>query len=222
MSEIKTQPQLIIPEGKMAAPSDHRIVRQRLILPSGDVSTLDLIKQTREGNCSEYTTINSMLLLKAAGFEVARIGTIDINIVEPKLIRLIADGLEITKGTTIREEDYECLIEKIDNPYITLTGNDTAILFRMMVAPRKELDFTGDIFLNSNKCFKKILLEQNTAVLIGSNVHATSIIKINESFYDIDPYFSPEPIKKFNQSELMEKISRKLDILGSFAVVNQI
>jgi len=223
--------QISIPEGKFEAPGDYEILNKTLEI-NGRLQNVELIKQTFQGNCAEYTSLNTAIILRKAGFAVNQSveeylnnnRQLNLSEVEGDLtIPLLLNSQEDYKTLKSSVSDVDNLERKANNPYEPLTNTNSALLFRTVTSPLHQEFESGDILRgNPDNALEKASSRETYAVFIGSGNHATSWLKIGKDCYNIDPYFNNNVVKKASEKDMKNSIKRSLNQPGSFATINDL
>lgn len=222
---------IVVPEGQLAAPGDYEIIRKTLEI-NGRQQTLELIRQTYEGNCAEYTSLNAALLLRMAGMSInpatkeylnnnrqLNVAAVENEFVIPLLLRAQESYASLQSTVT----DADNLGEKLANPYVPLTNINSALLFRTVISPiHKEFSADEVVRGNPDKALDRVSSQETIAVFIGSGNHATCWIKLGEDCYHIDPYYTVGVVRKASIDDMKNDMRRSLSLPGSFATLNDV
>ena len=220
-----------IPEGRFGAQTDYELKNVHLKL-AGRKENLKLIKQTFPGNCAEYTTLNTALLISRAGMAInpnldvylKMNPSLDLSDVEAEIaIPLILLAQEKHTNLEISGSDLDNIETKMYNPYEPLTNINSAMLFREAISPVTS-SFKGNEVLTtySREVQDRILTQETLAVFVGSRDHATSWIKLGQQCYHIDPYFNSNIVSTATKAEMEESVRESLNQADSFITVNDL
>lgn len=231
---------IVVPEGKMAAPGDFRIENIRIRL-TNRTESIPLIRQTKPGNCAEYTALNTAIVLEKFGIEVNDSvlqymrGQPDYNLptVENDLtIPLVLRAQENMKTLSVNGEqiqfpsnrhDVDNLTSKYEDPYEPLTNTNSALLFREIVSPKDTIIEPTDFVTSwSDSVGRKLTEREVQAIFIGSGDHATSIVKLGERYLYIDPYNNPDIVQELNLEQARFRLAQSLARPNAFATFNDV
>jgi hypothetical protein len=195
-----------IPEGKMGAHGDHRIVNYTL----GETS-IPLIHQTSHdlqnpdvlGNCAEYSSINAARILWELGFPINPIvgehfsrypRTMNVNTIEEDLVvpllrsaheRLLSH-INFSQNPDRKAEVIHNLRNKSVNPYAALDAENCIMLLTEMLTPHGDMDplVTSPHEVRERSGTEVLLINEH-------NVHQTIQIHLNETTLCIDTLRNP-------------------------------
>jgi len=230
---------IVVPEGKFAAPGDFQIQNVLMMLYNRS-EYVPLIRQIFPGNCAEYTTLDSAIILSKFGVEVNGAvlvymdGQPNYNIptVENDLtIPLVLQAQEEMKTKSfngnsvpfpVEKSDVENVEEKTKNPYEPLSNTNSALFFRKIVSP-KDTDFQPDDFVTSwsDAVGLKLVEREVQAIFIGSGDHATSILKFGDRYIYINP-FSQEIVREQNLQQAQLILIQSLSRPRAFVTFNDV
>lgn len=218
---------IVVPKGEFSAPGDYKIIRV-----GKESENFYLVKQLYSGNCAEYTMINTILMakgLEGAGLKfndkvenyLKNNPSFNLDIVEKDLvIPMLCDSLDKHKEMKPGEEHTENLSLKLNNPYESLTALNSILLFRDALSPRDTKIKSTDKIDGTN--INDAFTEDFCAFFIGDNNHATSILKLKDDYYHIDPYFNEEVARVINIDKAKEIIKKASSSPDSIVIKNKL
>lgn len=230
MDGIDSDVKISIPEGKFQAPGDFEI-RQVDVDLGGRNQRMELIKQRFSGNCAEYTTLNTAIVLSKIGVAINQEvnnylrnhRSLDMSTVENDLvIPMVLDAQENIQGIRSSDADVDNLFTKYDNPYYPLSSTNSVLFFRsaINISP---VNFQPEEFSQryTQEVDDRISDQEIRTIFIGSRSHATSYIKMGTDFYYIDP-ISNNIIEKRNINQVKNHLRHELEIRDSFITFNSL
>jgi hypothetical protein len=218
---------IVIPEGKMAAPGDYRVIPVRVDI-NGRPRNIDLVKQTRQGNCAEYTVLDTVLIAQAAGYAINpqvaeylshnpnfNLDRLESDFVIPFLLN--AQEAHTEQPTT--SVDVDNLGTKIDNPQESLTKANSVLLFREALSP-VEIKFDSTDQIANQSDIQRMRSSYLTAIFMGASNHATSMLKLGDQYLHIDPYFNQNIVKVLSEPDALSLLQRTVAQPGSIVTMN--
>lgn len=224
---IALEQKIVVPEGKFEAPRDYQNVTVNIDL-LGTPQNVELIKQVREGNCAEYTTLDTVLLAQSAGLAVnpqvveylannprLNLDTLESDFVIPFLLNAQEKHAEQPSETT----DVDNLDVKLSNPYESLTKRNSMILFREALSPIPT-PFKLEDQISDSEDIERMKLNELIAVFIGSSNHATSLLKLGNQYLHVDPYFNQDIAKVLSEADATKLLQDAINQPGSIVTMN--
>ncbi|OGM20344.1 hypothetical protein A2714_04845 [Candidatus Woesebacteria bacterium RIFCSPHIGHO2_01_FULL_38_9] len=222
---------IVVPEGRLAAPRDYE-VRTTVLELNGRQQSLELIKQTFEGNCAEYTALNTAIILSKAGMAINPaieeylkanpqfdLSSVETDLTIPLILNAQEEHAELFSG----EDDVDNLYIKVDNPYEPLTNTNSALLFRTAVSPNVQRFEGGDVVQGDpENALARISSQETVAVFVGSGNHATSWVKLGENCYYVDPYYNQSVVLQTTETVMKDRIRETINRPGSFVTLNDL
>lgn len=229
MAEVSTivNNPIVIPEGKFRAPGDYRITSVALNL-NGTPRNIDLIKQTFSGNCAEYTTLNTVLIAQAAGLVVnpdittylAKNPSLNLNTLENDfVIPFLLNAQEKHPELPSTADDVMNLVTKSSNSYESLTNQNSVLLFRDALSSI-DTKFERGEQIKTQADIENMQLNYLSAIFMGSNDHATSMLKLGDQYVHIDPYFNQNVAKILSEQDALALLRRTMIQSGSIIITN--
>jgi hypothetical protein len=225
---LDNPPKIVIPEGRMAAPGDYRIMPVRLNV-AGRPQNIDLIQQTFQGNCAEYTTLNTVLIARAAGFAVnpavaeylAHNPRFNLDAVERDLVIPLTLNAQEThmREVPTTQVDVDNLVIKADSPRESLTKSNSVLLFRESLSP-VTMKFNGSDQIRNQADIQRMRSNEVAAIFMGSSDHATSLLKLGEQYIHVDPFFNQNIAKVIPEQDALGILARVISQPGSIATIN--
>lgn len=221
------EPKIVVPEGRFEAPRDYQrqTVRMELL---GNTQQLELIKQTRAGNCAEYTTLDTVLVAKAAGLAVnpqldeylannprLNLDTLETDFVLPFLL----NSQEHHTEQPTQLADVNNLAGKVTDPYESLTKANSVLLFRDSLSPQL-FQFKPEDQISDENGVQRMKLNEIAAIFIGNEGHATSLLKLSDKYLHIDPYFNQNIVKSISEDEATSLLRDAIRQPGSIVTIN--